>query len=75
MSEKKNFVLRINHASYKALEKWAADDFRSVNAQIEYLLDRALKEHRKTGADKDSDTYHDHDRDQHQGKKTEKPPE
>jgi hypothetical protein len=29
---------------YKALEKWAADDFRSVNGQIEWLLDKALKE-------------------------------
>ncbi len=30
--------------TYKALEKWAADEFRSVNGQIEFLLDRALKE-------------------------------
>jgi hypothetical protein len=29
---------------YKALEKWAADEFRSVNGQIEWLLDKALKE-------------------------------
>ena len=29
---------------YKALEKWAADEFRSVNGQIEYLLDKALKD-------------------------------
>ena len=28
----------------KAIEKWAADEFRSVNGQIEWLLDRALKE-------------------------------
>ena len=44
MADKKNFVLRLNAAMYKALEKWAADDFRSVNGQIEYLLNNALKE-------------------------------
>ena len=40
---KKNFVLRINEGTYKALEKWAADEFRSVNGQMEWLLDQALK--------------------------------
>ncbi len=29
---------------YAALEKWAADDFRSVNGQVEWILDRALKD-------------------------------
>ncbi len=41
---KKSFVLRINEQSYAALEKWAADEFRSVNGQIEMLIDKALKE-------------------------------
>lgn len=40
---KKSFVLRIEENAYKALEKWAADEFRSVNGQIEWLLDQALK--------------------------------
>jgi hypothetical protein len=44
MTEKKTFVLRIDTKVYKALEKWAADEFRSVNGQIEYLLDKSLKE-------------------------------
>ena len=44
MAGKKNFVLRIDEDMYKALEKWAADEFRSVNGQIEWLLDKALKE-------------------------------
>ncbi|SFQ87682.1 MULTISPECIES: Arc family DNA-binding protein [unclassified Bacillus (in: firmicutes)] len=44
MSEKKRFLLRIDQKTYEALEKWAADDFRSVNAQIELLLKKALKE-------------------------------
>lgn len=44
MSDKKSFVLRLDEASFKALEKWAADEFRSINGQIEYLLDKALKD-------------------------------
>ncbi|MFL5809900.1 MAG: hypothetical protein ACJ749_10295 [Flavisolibacter sp.] len=44
MSSKKSFVIRIDNETYKALEKWAADDFRSVNGQIDYLLDKALKD-------------------------------
>ena len=43
MSEKKPFVLRINQEKLKALEKWAADEFRSINGQIEYILDQALR--------------------------------
>jgi len=44
MAEKKNFVLRLSPEMYAALEKWAADDFRSVNGQVEWILDRALKD-------------------------------
>lgn len=43
MSDKKPFVLRIDSDKLKALEKWAADEFRSTNGQIEYLLDQALR--------------------------------
>jgi hypothetical protein len=51
---KKSFVLRIDEATYKALEKWANDEFRSVNGQIEWLLDQKLKEagRLKNNADK-----------------------
>jgi hypothetical protein len=38
MSEKKKFLLRVDGDLYSAIEKWAADDLRSVNAQIEFLL-------------------------------------
>jgi len=41
--EKKAFPLRLDPELYQALEKWAADEFRSVNAHIEYLLREALK--------------------------------
>jgi len=40
---KKSFVLRIDEGTYKALEHWAADEFRSVNGQMEWLIDQALK--------------------------------
>lgn len=48
MAAKKTFVLRLSPETYNALEKWAADEFRSVNGQIEYIIDQALsKEGRK----------------------------
>jgi len=43
MAEKKKFLLRIDENVHAALEKWAADDLRSINSQIEYLLMQALK--------------------------------
>lgn len=43
MSPKKNFVLRLSAETYEALEKWAADDFRSVNGQLEWIIDQALE--------------------------------
>ena len=52
MAEKKNFILRINNETYKALEKWAADEFRSVNCQIEWILDKALKDSERKKDDK-----------------------
>lgn len=44
MSSKKSFVIRIDEDTYKALEKWAADEFRSVNGQIEWILSQKLKD-------------------------------
>jgi len=43
MSQKKAFVLRIDPEKFKEIEKWAADEFRSTNGQIEWLIDQALK--------------------------------
>jgi hypothetical protein len=43
MAYKKAFVLRIDENVYKSLEKWAADEFRSVNGQIEWLLQTQMK--------------------------------
>lgn len=44
MAEKKKFLLRIDENVHTALEKWAADELRSINAQIEFLLTRVAKE-------------------------------
>ncbi|WP_077247659.1 Arc family DNA-binding protein [Bacillus sp. FJAT-27225] len=44
MADKKKFLLRIDQKTYDALERWASDEFRSVNAQIEVILKNALKE-------------------------------
>jgi hypothetical protein len=41
---KKTFVLRINDETFSALARWAEDEFRSVNGQIEMILDKALKD-------------------------------
>jgi len=46
--ERKQVLLRISHVLYDELNKWADDEFRSLNAQIEYVLTKSLqKEHRK----------------------------
>lgn len=43
MAARKAYPLRIDPDLYKALERWAADDLRSVNAQIEFLLTEAVR--------------------------------
>jgi hypothetical protein len=48
--DKKPFLLRIERVQLDALQRWAADDLRSLNAQIEFLLREAL---RKAGRMKD----------------------
>ncbi len=45
---KKRFLLRLNPELYAVLEKWAADELRSVNAQIEYLLQKATQQAGRT---------------------------
>ena len=49
MAKKKAFALRINEDILKAVEKWASDEFRSTNGQIEWMLNNSLKNvHRLT---------------------------
>ena len=48
MAKKKSFVLRIDPDVYDAIEKWAAQEFRSANGQIEWLINKALRDARRT---------------------------
>ncbi len=52
MSDKKSFVLRINAKTYQALEKWAADEFRSVNGQLEWMIEKSLKDVKRSPKDR-----------------------
>ena len=44
MSKREAFLLRLDPKVLDALRRWAADDLRSVNAQVEFLLRRALRD-------------------------------
>lgn len=50
MAQKKRFLLRLDPGVYERLERWAADELRSVNAQMEYLLREALRGAGRLGA-------------------------
>jgi hypothetical protein len=52
MSQKKRFLLRLDLELYEVLEKWSADELRSVNAQIEYLLKDAVRKAGRSRGDK-----------------------
>ena len=45
---KKSFALRVDAEVYEAIEKWAADEFRSTNGQIEWILSDALNRAKRT---------------------------
>jgi len=47
MAKKKPFALRLDENTMKALEKWAADEFRSTNGQIEWIINKALKDNKR----------------------------
>ena len=47
MSKKKAFALRVNEDAMKAIERWAADEFRSTNGQIEWMLHEMLKKSKR----------------------------
>ncbi|HLT52340.1 MAG TPA: Arc family DNA-binding protein [Flavobacteriaceae bacterium] len=55
MSKKKAFALRLNEDMLKAIEKWAADEFRSTNGQIEWMLMQSLKESNREPKNKKDD--------------------
>ena len=47
MAERKSFLLRVDRDVLDAVQRWANDDLRSLNGQIEFLLRRALREARR----------------------------
>jgi len=49
VAERKSFLLRVDPDLHAALEKWAADELRSVNAQMEYVLRQAVAKRKKSG--------------------------
>ena len=49
MAKRKKFLLRISQELWEELNRWASQEFRSVNGQIEFLLKRAVDERRKRG--------------------------
>ncbi len=51
---KKSFALRIDEKTMKAVEKWAADEFRSVNGQLEWMITKMLRESNRLKTDKDT---------------------
>lgn len=50
MAERKPFLLRLDPETFEALQRWAADDLRSMNGQVEFLLRRALADARRVPA-------------------------
>lgn len=55
MAEKKAFILRINPEMLKEIEAWAAEEFRSTNGQVEYLLQQALQARKRSAKKKKED--------------------
>jgi hypothetical protein len=54
MAQRKKFLLRISPKLWEELNRWAAQEFRSVNGQIEFILQRAVSERRKARPEKKS---------------------
>jgi hypothetical protein len=58
VAERKAFLLRVDPELHEALQRWANDDLRSVNAQIEFLLRRALQAEGRVKSAPDAKTGH-----------------
>jgi hypothetical protein len=60
MAQKKSFIIRVDPDKLAAIEQWASDEFRSINGQIEWILDQALRKEgrqRKTKTIQKDNTY------------------
>jgi hypothetical protein len=53
--ERKAFLLRLPHELWKELERWAGEELRSVNGQIEYVLRQAVIKHRSASGGGDGE--------------------
>ena len=53
MAQKKSFILRVDPKLLESVEKWAADEFRSINGQIEWIINNALKDTGRLKKDKE----------------------
>lgn len=56
MGQKKPFVLRLDEKTLEAVEKWADDEFRSINGQLEWIISKALKDAGRLRKDKPGDS-------------------
>ncbi|MFH1121392.1 MAG: Arc family DNA binding domain-containing protein [Bacteroidota bacterium] len=56
MAQKKSFALRIDAGLLEAVEKWAADEFRSTNGQLEWIISTALNDAKRLKVPKKTDT-------------------
>ncbi len=56
MAKKKVFALRLDEEVYAAIERWAADDFRSTNGQLEWIISKALKDSHRKPSSEESET-------------------
>jgi len=54
--DEKKILLRLSETMWQELAAWAEEDFRSINGQIEYLLNECIKKRKKTNKSKKSDT-------------------
>lgn len=52
-SEKKQVLLRLNKALWQDINKWADDDYRSINGQIEYILSKEVSKHYKSKSNRE----------------------
>ncbi len=55
MAQKKSFALRVDAELLEAVEKWAADEFRSTNGQLEWIISKALKDARRLKVQRNND--------------------
>jgi hypothetical protein len=54
MAQKKSFALRVDAELLEAVEQWAADEFRSTNGQLEWIISKAVKDARRLKAAKNT---------------------